>query len=312
MGDVLHTLPAVASLKHSCPGCRLTWAIEPQWAGLLEGNPFIDRVTLVKRSGPGTLMTSWRALRRERYDLAVDFQGLIKSALVASAGRPDRIFGFHNSQVRERPAALFYSNRVRVQAAHVVDRNLELAAAAAGAFSVVRTFPVPAGEQQGPLPDEPYILACPMAGWRSKQWPLEYYLELARMLRKEKGMRLVVDTPPSVVDLPVAGSEAFRHFSTLPGLIFAMRRAAGFVGGDSGPLHLAAALGKPGVAIFGPTDPARNGPYGESFAVLRSPDAVTSYKREEQIHASMLAIRPAQVLAALEQQLARRQADCIQ
>jgi heptosyltransferase-1 len=310
MGDVLHTLPAVASLKHSCPGCRLTWAIESKWAGLLEGNPFVDRVTTVKRSGPGALLETWRELRRERYDLAVDFQGLIKSALVASVARPDRIYGFHNSQVRERPAAMFYSNRVRSKAVHVVDCNLELAAAAAGAASVVRTFPVPAGQQQGALPEEPFILACPLAGWRSKQWPLEYYLELARLLWQEKGMRMVIDTPPSSVDLPISGSEAFRHFSTLPGLIFAMRRAAGFVGGDSGPLHLAAALGKAGVAIFGPTDPARNGPYGERFRVLRSPGAVTSYKRRPEIDASMLEIRPDQVMAALTTQLIK--ADCIQ
>src|SRR5450432_3785781 len=89
MGDILHTLPAVASLKQSYPGSRLTWLVEPQWASLLEANPFVDRVLLLDRGTPGKLWHSWRALRAESYDLAVDFQGLLKSALAASAANPE-------------------------------------------------------------------------------------------------------------------------------------------------------------------------------------------------------------------------------
>src|SRR5689334_11176172 len=130
MGDIIHTLPAVASLKHSFPGSQVTWMVEPQWAPLLVGNPYVDRVAIFERGNPRAWMRTWRKLRQERFDFAVDFQGLIKSALAASMARPDRIFGFHQSQLRERPAALFYSTRVAVRATHRVDCNLELAAAA--------------------------------------------------------------------------------------------------------------------------------------------------------------------------------------
>src|SRR5437660_10154670 len=111
MGDIVHALPAVASLKHSFPGSVLTWVVEPRWAALLEDNPFVDRVVFLRREGPRGLLQTRRELRSYHYDFAVDFQGLLKSALVASAAGPERIFGFHQSQIRERAAALFYSNK---------------------------------------------------------------------------------------------------------------------------------------------------------------------------------------------------------
>lgn len=305
MGDIVHTLPAAASLKHSFPGSRLTWVVEPQWAPLLEGNPFIDRVVLFRRGNPRAVLESCAQLRAERYDLAVDFQGLVKSAVVASLSRAERIHGFHQSQAREKLAALFYSNKTLSRSAHVVDRNLDLASAA-GAGALVKTFPLPPGRQEAPLPGGPFVLAFPLAGWRSKQWPPEYYGELAARLRDELGITLVVDGPAMAADALDAASDGFRHFSGLPGLIYAVRQAAAVVGGDSGPLHLAAALGKPGVAIFGPTDPARNGPYGGSIAVLRDPQAVTSYKRRSAIDRSMYQVTPDKVFEALKTQLSSR------
>src|ERR1035437_1419407 len=157
MGDILHALPAVASLKHSYPGWRLTWAVEPKWGPLLAGNPFVDRVVHVRRDA---LLETWRELRAERYDFAVDFQGLIKSALVASFARPHGIFGFHQSQAREPVAGLFYSNKTISQSVHVVDRNLDLAAAA-GAVSALKVFPLPAGQPEGELPRGDFALASP-------------------------------------------------------------------------------------------------------------------------------------------------------
>lgn len=289
MGDVIHALPAVASLKHSFPGSRLTWVVEPRWAPLLEENPFIDRVVLLRRDSFAGLRESWRALRAERYDFAVDFQGLIKSALAASAARPDRIFGFHHTQVRERAAALFYSHKTLSRSAHVVDKNLDLAAGA-GATTIARTFPLPPGRPEGDLPPGDFVLASPLAGWRAKQWPIEHYRALADRLRRELGVPLVLDGPPG---------SAFQHCSGLPGLIHATRRATAVVGVDSGPLHLAAALGKPGVAIYGPTDPARNGPYGDSLRVLRSSAAATTYKRGAAIDDGMRQVSPDQVFEAL-------------
>src|SRR5271169_2881507 len=98
MGDIIHALPAVASLKHSFPGSRLTWLVEPRWAPLLEGNPFVDRTVLLNRGTGGALWRTWRELRREPFDLAVDFQGLLKSAVAACAAGAERVFGYHQSQ----------------------------------------------------------------------------------------------------------------------------------------------------------------------------------------------------------------------
>ncbi len=112
MGDVIHALPAVASLKNTFPGARITWVVEPRWAPLLEANPFVDRVTPLRRGTARGILESWREIRTERYDFAVDFQGLIKSAVTAACARPARIFGFHRTQARERAAALFYSDEV--------------------------------------------------------------------------------------------------------------------------------------------------------------------------------------------------------
>ena len=296
MGDIIHALPAVASLKTGFPGSRLTWVVEPKWAPLLADNPFIDQIVLLRRDTLAGLLESWRSLRAERYRFAVDFQGLIKSALVASAAHADRIFGFHQTQLRERAAALFYSNRTVSRSAHVVDRNLDLAAAA-GAATLLRTFPLPAGRPEGALPPGDFVLASPLAGWRAKQWPVEYYQALAARLQGQLGIPLVLDGPPG---------SGLDHCSGLPGLIHATRRAVAVVGVDSGPLHLAAALGKPGVAIYGPTDPARNGPYGDSLRVLRSPAAVTTYKRGASIDEAMRAVSPAQVFEALQATLGAR------
>ncbi len=281
MGDILHTLPAAVALKRTWPEARLTWAVEPQWLPLLEGNPFVNRVVAVRRKSLRGIRETLAELRAEAYDLAVDFQGLYKSALVARLSGAQSVMGYAGT--REGLAALLYNRRVWVAGAHVVDRHLALAGAA-GAADGVACFPLPQGSREFEAPDGPFVLASPQAGWRSKQWPAEYYERLRELLP----VPLVLDTPRS---------------TSLAGLIDLTRRAAAVVGVDSGPMHLAAALGKPGVAIFGPTDPARNGPYGGSMTVLRAAGAATTYKRGDEIHASMRAISAEEVFKALQVQL---------
>ena len=298
MGDVVQCLPAVASLKHGIPRSHVTWVVEARWAPLLEGNPYLDRVIVLERGSFRRLAASWRGLRDGRYDVAVDFQGLVKSAVVASAARAEKLFGFDRYVVRERPAAWFYSVAVPSRAVHRVDRYLELASAA-GASSLLRTFPLPPGQTEGTLPEGPFVLANPMAGWPGKQWPIEYYSELGKLLEAECGWTLVLNGRTRI-----DASCTRPHVSGIPGLIDATRRALAVVGVDSGPMHLAAALGKPGVAVFGPTDPAQNGPYGGHIAVLRSPSAVTSYKRNH-AGSEMRDIRPEAVFEAIQTVLAQ-------
>lgn len=302
MGDIVHALPAVASLKQSFPGSHIAWVVEPQWAALLEGNLFVDRVILLHRRNASGLLASWRELRSVSFDFAVDFQGLLKSAVVAAVAHPPRIFGWDRGQLREAAAGVFYTNRASSAAAHVVDRNLDLAAAA-GAAQAVRVFPLPAGRPEGNLPAGAFVLASPLAGWRAKQWPIEDYLALGGLLLRECNLPLVLNGPPGASLGTAEG--VWPHASGLPGLLDATRRAAAVLGVDSGPMHLAAALGKPGVALFGPTDPARNGPYGDSLRVLRWPGAVTTYKRLASIDESMRRITPAEVFEALRAALGR-------
>jgi heptosyltransferase I len=294
MGDVIAALPAVASLKHSIPHSKITWVIDPKWSLLLEGNPYVDSVVHLDRRTFAGLRQAWRELRAASFDFAVDFQGLVKSAIVATLARPERIFGFNAQYAREGPASWFYSTKVPIRNYHAVDRNLDLAAAA-GATSILRTFPLPPGEPEAALPEGDYVLASPLAGWGAKQWPLDNYAKLAARLRRECGMPLVLDAPHA---LDVEGG--WPHVSTLSGLIYATRRATAVVGLDSGPLHLAAALGKPGVGIYGPTDPARHGPYGGTIRVLRAAGADTTYRRSMEPHDAMREITPDQVFEALE------------
>ena len=234
-------------------------------------------------------------MRAGKFQTAIDFQGLLKSALTASFARPERIYGLHRSQAREPLAALFYSGAIKTTAAHVVDRYREIAAGA-GATAIARSFFIPEGKPEGKLPSGEFVLASPFAGWAGKQWPLDMYLDLARRL----DVPLVLNVP-QMIDAP----GAHVHVSGIAGLIHATRQAAAVVGGDSGPLHLAAAIGKPGVAIFGPTDPARHGPYGGSMTILRSPDAETTYKRTTEVAPSMRSVTVDHVLTALSNALSK-------
>lgn len=296
MGDVLHAMPAVSTVKASFPMASVVWALDPKWTPLLEGCPFVDEVVAFDRRSASSVRDTLAALRREPFEAALDFQGLMKSALLARASRAEERWGFATEKLREPLAAILYTKQARTSAAHVVDMNLDLAAAA-GATERSVAFHVPKGGPEGQLPEEPFVLANPLAGWPAKQWPLERYAVLAERTR------LVVNGPPPAEGVLREIKGAWVHLSGLAGLIDATHRARAVVGLDSGPLHLAAALSKPGVALFGPTDPTRNGPYGGSMTVLRAAGAQTSYKRREQIDPSMEALTVDEVWRALERML---------
>jgi heptosyltransferase-1 len=299
MGDVLHALPAVSSLRASFPAARISWLIDPKWACLLEGNHAVDQVIPFDRRKAASVLDTLRILRSDSFDTSFDFQGLLKSAALPFLAKGcQHRWGFHRSALREPAASIFYSGPgFRPTSLHVVDRSIEMIRTA-GARTVDLRSPIPPGRADGVLPTTPFILASPFAGWVSKQWPLEYYEELAKLLSPVK---LVLNVAPPQLDQIQSLQAVVPHSSTLEGLIYATRQAAGIVGLDSGPTHLAAALAKPGVAIFGPTDPSRNGPYGGSLHVLRQPKAATSYKRDGEISASMRAMRPETVYKQLKE-----------
>lgn len=316
MGDVIHALPAVSTLAQALPQARIDWIIEPQWTCLLQDNPYLNsfipfrlkdwRKRPLRPSSWADLRSLAGDLRSRRYDLILDIQGLIKSASLARLVGAPRRAGFETVELREPLAARLYTEQLHVTGTHIVDKNISAVTSLLGTTPGPIEFPLPKGEFSPALPAGDFILATPVAGWGSKQWPARHYAKLARLIHEEFQIPLVLDCAPNdlsyireIACFAPAGSTVV-HPSSIPQLIGATRRARAVVGVDSGPLHLAAALNKPGVAIFGPTDPARNGPYGSSFKVLRDRGASTSYQRSAPISATMSAISAAQVYAELQ------------
>jgi heptosyltransferase I len=256
-------------------------------------------------------------LRGIRYDAAVDFQGAFRSALLARWSGAPIVYG--NAQAHENAASMFYTRKVLVKTTgtHVVEQGLALAE------EVIRTggvpteiIPTPKVELQAEFPEDPdaeakiagltgdgnFAILNPGAGWGAKRWPAERYGQVAKELAKD-GLCSLVNYGPGEEELAVAveaaGERAARKIScSVSELIALTRRARLFIGGDTGPMHMAAALKIPVVAIFGPTDPARNGPFGTRSIVLRSPSSMTDHTRRREPEQGLLAITVGEVVAA--------------
>jgi heptosyltransferase-1 len=241
--------------------------------------------------------------------MAVDFQGAIRSALVARLSGAPMICGF--AQPREIIASLFYTKQVAARGTHIIEQNLSLAAAVATSPLTMPAAELPRDEaaerdwerklRQLQMPD--YVIISPGAGWGAKQWPAERYGEVAKGLVAQTGLKALINYGPGEESLArtaesVSGGTARALTSSVSELIAVTRRARLCIGGDTGPLHLAAALGVPAVAIFGPTNPARNGPFATRSIVLRNPASPTSHTRRSAPDEGMLEIGVSEVLAA--------------
>lgn len=296
IGDVVHTLPALAALRHH--GWEASWLVEPPSRVLLDGNPAVARVF----AAPPARAFRWRealatlrALRASRFDAALDFQGLWKSAAWARGSGARRVIGWSGQARRERPSSLLLGERRRHDGTgHVIDKNLALLRPLGIEAGGAREFPLPsppeaaarvtAGLAQLGCGDYTVVLN-PGGGWTSKLWPAESFGALAAGLRAS-GLRPLVSYGPGeseLADRVVASScgAAVRSFpTTLLEYVELARRARLVVAADTGPLHLACAVGTPVVALFGPTDPARNGPFSANDAVVRrAPACAPCYSR---------------------------------
>lgn len=296
MGDILHAVPAVMSLRRRWPDAEIAWVLEPRWMPLLVGTTIADHLVPLNRRGAASVWIALKWLRRWRPDVAIDFQGLLKSAATAWMSGAEARIGFETEALREREAGVFYSRTVAATAAHVIERNLQLAGG-----DPPPSWSGPLGFPQGNLPAGDFVLCAPFAGWKSKQWPVDRYAQLGERLMKQFGLPLVMNVMPGA-ELPPS-EFLWRHECGIEGLIDATRRARAVVGLDSGPMHLAATLRKPGLALFGPTDPVRNGPYGGTVRVLRAAGAATSYKREDTVAESMKRLEVDEVWSALSEVL---------
>lgn len=320
MGDVLHALPAVAALRNARPDWRIDWVVDPRWTPLLADmdgqGPIVSRLhiadTKLWTSAPTSKATLLsirelgKSLRKEHYDLVVDMQGTLRSAVIGRMAKGAEFVGY--SDPREALALRFYRQRYERKGAHVVNQGAALLSDACG-------IPLAPGSVE--LPRDPeaeawaksvtgsreVCILAPSAGWAAKQWPARCFADLAKEL-DAIGMDVIVnaisnDDPLATQVVEESGGAARALAPGIPGLIALSRRATLFVGGDSGPTHLAAALEIPTVALFGPTDPQRNGPWGPGqHRVLRHATSVTSYRHVNEPDLGLARIAVQAVLGA--------------
>jgi len=319
LGDIVHALPAAAALRDTFPEARIDWLVDAKWERLLKGNPDLTGVISLDGRSAGGIAESVRKLRVGNYSCAIDFQGLYKSAILGFASGASRRIGFQSSYAREGPVAMLYTERVNPRGAHKVEHNLTLAGRA-GARRTSPRFPLAiCAEDEENVRRElsekgmaDFYVLNPGGGWRSKCWPPARYGNLHRVLVERHGWRGIVTFGPGEEKLAQevmqgAGKEPPPAIPFGLGPLLALLRRARFVvSADTGPLHLAAALGTPVVGIYGPTDPARNGPYSRDDVVLRNLRyAETTYRRGPSYSPAMLSITVEEVVEAVEKRLSK-------
>jgi lipopolysaccharide heptosyltransferase I len=317
LGDIVHALPAAAAIRDTFPGARVDWLVDSKWTRLLEGNADLNNIISMEGRSTAAISAAVRQLRAAKYTQAIDFQGLYKSAVLAFAsGAPQRI-GFQSSYAREGLASVLYTDRLNPRGPHKVDHNLTLAERAGAQVENPRfSLAVLPGDDERVSRElaahelQEYFVLNPGGGWRSKCWPAERYGTLHRQLAERYGLRGIVTFGPGEEELAqeiirAAGEPAPVALPLALGpLMAAMRRAKFVVSADTGPLHLASALGAPVVGLFGPTDPVRNGPYSKEDVVVRNPRfSETTYRRGASYSPSMLSITVEQVFDAVERRL---------
>jgi len=323
LGDLVHALPAVAALRAAWPDARIDWLVDGRYAALLAMVPIIDRTIVVGRAAGASTLSALRSLRRERYDAAIDLQGLLKSAAFARLSGARDTVGFAAAQLRERAASLLYTTRVRADDhGHVIRKNLSLVRAL-GVAADVMTCPLT-------VPPTPklaevrtllgagdagaFAIINPGAGWPNKQWPADRYGAVAAHLGRRYGLPSLVSWGPGELEgaerVAVAshGAAKVAPATSLADLVALARAAALFVAGDTGPLHLAAAVGTPVVGVFGPTNPARNGPWADDdVCVSRFDDCECHHKRRCRRPTPCIeTIAPQEVIDAVDRRLANR------
>ena len=323
VGDVIHGMPVLNALRDHWPGAMLAWLVEGHNGDLLEGHPALDELIRVPRKWLKSPLTVWRLrrmLRAQRFDMTVDLQGLTKSAIAASLTGARRRIGFGGADGREL-SRLLNNYLVEPEAVHVVDRNLELLRPL-GIVRPAARFLVPlrpeavekmAAYLVGADLQAGFAVINPGAGWPSKLWPTDRFAAVARYLGQRRQLRSVVvwggNSELHLAEQIV--SQSFPHSllappTTLPELAALCREASLFIGSDTGPMHLAAALETPTVALFGPMPSERNGPYGEEhIALQKSRMEGGSRARRTATNETMLAIHVDDVTRACDEILDR-------
>jgi heptosyltransferase-1 len=300
LGDIVHALPVLAALSRQWPNAKIDWLVEEAYAPILSLATGLDRRVIVRGrvdvksadtvafAGTTGYAKALRYLRAQRFDAALDLQGLIKSAMWTRLSGARRVIGFDRAHLREPQAAMLYTETVVPRdATHVIRKNLSILQALNVESGLSRTVEMPLALTSPTLADaRRYIVLNPGAAWPNKRWPADRFAALAVALRDRTGLSSIVTWGPSERDLAETiaresnGAAAPAPPTTVAGLAALMRDAALVVSGDTGPLHIAAAMGTPLVGLYGPTWPERNGPWDPNDVVIsRAGECVCHHKR---------------------------------
>jgi lipopolysaccharide heptosyltransferase I len=320
LGDVVHAIPAAAALRRAFSGARIDWLVEGKHRAIVDLVTCIDRTLVVERPSVSGWTQAVKQLRATAYDVAIDLQGLMKSAVLARASGAARVVGFSIWHLREKTARPFYSDVREAEGGHVIAKNLRLLEAVGVQDSTIE-FPL-ATQPSAALSalyaqigaDARFALVNPGAAWPNKRWPPDRFGELASFLYEACAIKPVVLWGPGeellahAVVAASGGRAMLAPATTVTDLVALSRAASLVVSGDTGPLHIATATGTPTVSLFGPTDPQRNGPFlPEDIAVSRYESCGCHYDRRCHKSPWCLAdVTVAEVSAAIQRRLGAR------
>jgi lipopolysaccharide heptosyltransferase I len=319
LGDVVHAVPAVASLRRAHPNATIDWLVDPRYVELVSMVVGVDRaIPLDPRAGLMRLAGAVRTLRAAGYDAVIDLQGLIKSATLARAAGAPRRIGLPKGHLREPLAVHFYTETPDPgRDPHVIRKGLALVRAL-GAVDDRITFPLtvpvtPAAQTVSTQADaDGYAIVNPGAAWPNKRWPADRFGALAAAMRERLGVASIVLWGPSEESLATSvvaasrGAASMAPRTTITDVASIARGARLIVSGDTGPLHIAAAVGTPAVGLFGPTLAARNGPWDEADITISRYDTCPCHyeRRCRKATPCIDDISLDEVLAAVERRLA--------
>ena len=329
IGDVIHTLPSLAALRKLYPEAHITWVVEEAAAGLVKNHPLLNAVLISRRkswikylrkgefSRPLREMRAFlRELRKRPYDLVIDFHGLLKSAVIVLLSGGKRKLGYNSLQ---ELSGLFYNEKIPEDMnKHAVDRYLDFPRFL-GAKIAKAQFILPSDNsaqariqsllEKYHLENKKFIAVNPVAYWETKLWDDEKFAGLADLIKTKLNMEVVFtgsekESIEKITTRMQAKAVNLAGETTLPELAYLYQKALLLVTTDSGPMHLAAAVGTPVVALFGPTDPQRTGPYGDGHIIIRSDLPCSPCLRKEcPTTKCMQDILPEQVMESIEEKL---------
>ncbi len=301
LGDIIHGLPVLKVVHDKWPDAKISWVVKDIYAEILEGNQYIDELILLKKESLTSGILSFRKkLRQWHFDLAVDLQGLFRSGLIAYLSGAGVRIGFRNAR---EMAPLFYTQKVDVPIdLHAVDRNLKLVASLGCETDDVK-FPLKIHdkavgrnsdflEENSLKGKSPLITFVPGGRWQKKRWPAYSFSRLGDLLSQELGAGVILTgsiQEGKLIDNIHGKMKASPVKATgfsLPELVMLISKSDVVVTNDSGPMHIAAALGTPVVALFGPTDPGRTGPYTEKCLIIRTEMECIPCFRKPCVHSS--------------------------